>query len=117
MSRANKTAHISTVAYYPPRGLYESMEPHEEEKPQEQEVDSPAAAPTPEPFQEEPKEEEPEKVEVIALSDDEEEEDAVQEDEPIPPLGWTTKVWYKPGCESSVSHHRLMGILQTYYAN
>ena len=26
-------------------------------------------------------------------------------DEPIPPLGWTTKIWYKPGCESSASHH------------
>ena len=27
------------------------------------------------------------------------------------------KVWYKPGYETSVSHHRLMGILQTYYAD
>ena len=102
MSRANKTAHISTGGYYPPRGL--SMESHEEEEPQEQEVDSPAPAPTLEPFQEEPKEE-PKEVEVVALSDDDNEEDAVQEDEPIPPLGWTTKVWYKPRCESSVSHH------------
>ena len=51
------------------------------------------------------------------MSDEEEEEDAVQEDEPIPPLGWTTKVWYKPECESFVSHHRLMGILQTYYGD
>ena len=51
------------------------------------------------------------------MSDNDNEEDTVQEDEPIPPLGWTTKVWYKPGCESSVSHHRLMGILQTYYAD
>ena len=88
MPRANKTARISTGGYYPPHGL--SMEPHEEEEPLEQEVDSPAPAPTPEPFQEEPKEE-PEEVEVVAFSDDDE-EDAVQEDEPIPPLGWTTKV-------------------------
>ena len=50
------------------------------------------------------------------MSDDDD-EDAVQEDEPIPPLGWTTKVWYKPGCESSVLQHRLMGILQTYYVD
>ena len=57
MSHANKTAHISTRGYYPPRGL--SMEPHEEEEPLEQEVDSPAPAPTPELFQEE-LEEEPE---------------------------------------------------------
>ena len=60
----------------------------------------------PEPVQEEPKE-----VKLVLLSDEEEEEDAVEENEPIPPLGWTTKVWYKPGCESSISHHRLMGIL------
>ena len=112
MSRANKTVHISTGGYYPSRGLYESMEPREEEEPQEQEVDSPAPAPMPEPFQEEIEEEEPKEVEVVALSDDDdEEEDVIQEDEPIPPLGWTTKVWYKPGCESSVSHYRLMGIL------
>ena len=103
MPRANKTTRISTRGYYPPRGLYESMEPHEEE-PQEQEVDSPAPTPTPEPFQEEPKEEESKEVEVVALSNDEE-EDAIQEDEPIPPLGWTTKVQHKPGCESSISHH------------
>ena len=105
MSRANKTARISTGGYYPPRGL--SME---------QVVDSPTPVPTPEPFQEEPEEEEPEEVEVIELSDDDD-EDAVQEDESIPPLGWTTKVWYKPGCEISISHHRLMGILQTYYGD
>ena len=109
MPRANKTACISTKGYYPPRGLYESMEPHEEEELHEQEVDSPAPAPMPELFQEEPEE-----MEVVALSnDDDDEEDAIEEDEPIPPLGWTTKVWYKPGCESSISHHRLMGILQT----
>ena len=70
----------------------------------------------PELFQEEPEEEEPEEMEVVALSDDDE-EDAVQEDELIPPLGWTTKVWYKLGCESSVSQHRLKGILQTYYGD
>ena len=46
-----------------------------------------------------------------------EEEDIVEEDEPIPPLGWTIKVWYKPGCEFSVSHHRLMSLLQTYYSD
>ena len=105
MPHANKTARISTGGYYPPCGLYESMEPHEEEEFHEQEVDSPIPAPTPKLFQEEPEEEEPEEVEVIVLFDDEEEEDAVQEDEPIPPLGWTMKVWYKIGCESSVSHH------------
>ena len=49
--------------------------------------------------------------------DDDDEEDVVQEDEPISPLGWTTKVWYKPRRETSVSHHRLMGILQTYYSD
>ena len=66
----------------------------------------------PEPFQEEPEEEEPEEVEVVLLSnDDDDEEDTVQEDESIPPLGWTTMVWYKPGCESFVSHYRLMRIL------
>ena len=50
------------------------------------------------------------------MSDDDE-EDIIEEDEPIPPLGWTTKVWYKLGCESSVSHHRLMSMLQTYYSD
>ena len=73
MSRANKTAHISTRGYYPPRGLYESMEPHEEEESQEQEVYSPARAPTPEPFQEAPEEEEPKEVKVVVLSDDDDE--------------------------------------------
>ena len=34
MPRANKTARIITGGYYPPRGLYEPMEPREEE-PQE----------------------------------------------------------------------------------
>jgi len=109
MPRANKTVRISTGGYYPPRGL--SMET-EEEEPQKQEFDSPTPVPTPEPVQEEPKE-----VEVVQLSDDDDEEDIVEEDELIMPLGWTTKVWYKPGCESSVSHHRLMSILQTYYGD
>ena len=117
MPRANKTSCISTEGYYPPCGLYESMEPREEEEPHEQEVDSPAPAPTPEPFQEVPEEEEPEEVEVVVLSDDDEEEEVVQEDQPTTTIGWTTKIWYKPGCESSVSHHRLMGILKTYYAD
>ena len=91
MSRASKTARISTGGYYPPHGL--SMEP-EEEEPQEQEFDSPTLVPTPESFQEEPEEEEPKEVEVVVFSkDDDDEEEAVQEDEPIPPLGWTTKVW------------------------
>ena len=99
MPCANKTARISTGGYYSPHDLYESMEPHEEEESQEQEVDSPAPALMPEPFQEEPKEEEPKEVEVIVLSDDDDdEEDAVQEDELIPPLGRTTKVQYKAGC-------------------
>ena len=110
MPRANKTARISTRGYYPPRGL--SMEPHEEEEPQEQEFDSPTPVPMLEPVQEEPKE-----VKVIQLSNNDDEEDVIEEDEPILPLGWTTKVWYKPGCESSVSHHRLMSILQTYYGD
>ena len=96
MPRTNKTARISTGRYYPPRGLYESMEPLEEEEPQEQEVDSPAPAPMPEPFQEEPKEE-PKEVEVVALSDDDKGEDTIQEDQPTPTMGWTTKIWYKPG--------------------
>ena len=109
MPHASKTAHISTRGYYPPRGL--SMEP-EEEEPQEQEFDSPTPIPMPEPVQEEPEE-----VKVIQLSDDDDEEDVVEEDEPISPLGWMTKVWYKPGCESSVSHHRLMSMLQTYYGD
>ena len=96
MPRANKIARISTRGNYPPHGL--SMEPKEEE-PQEQEFDSPIPVPTPEPVQEEPKE-----VKVVQLSDDDE-EDVIEEDEPIPPLGWMTKVWYKLGCESFVSHH------------
>ena len=80
MPCANKTARISTGGYYPPCALYEPMEPHEEkivvvedadedseeelvlvedvlededEEPQEQEVDTPALAPAPEPLQEE----------------------------------------------------------------
>jgi len=63
-----------------------------------------------------PEEEESKVVEVVVLSDDDV-EDVVQEDQPTPTMGWTTKIWYKPGCESSISHHRLMGILQTYYAD
>ena len=103
MRRANKTARISTGGYYPPHGLYEPMEPREEE-PQEQEVDLLAPAPTPEPLQEDPKVEE--HVEVIEL--DEEEEDAVQEDDPLPAMGWTTKIYYashfilKIGCDRLV---------------
>ena len=93
MSRASKTARTNTGGYYLPRGL--SIEP--EEEPQEQEFDSPTPVPTPEPVQEEPEE-----VEVVLLSDDDDEEDAVEEYEPIPPLGWMTKVWHKLGCESSV---------------
>ena len=102
MLRASKTARISTRGYYPPCGL--SMEPKEE--PQEQEFDSPTPVSTPELVQEEPEE-----VEVVLLSDHDDEEDTIEEDEPISPLGWTTKVWYKPGCESSISHHWLLGIL------
>ena len=95
MPHASKTAHISTGGYYPPCGL--SMVPKGEE-PQEQEFDSPTPVPTPEPVQEEPKE-----VEVVLLSDVDDEEDAVEEDEPTPPLGWMIKVWYMLGCESSIS--------------
>ena len=47
MHRANKTARISIEGYYQPRGL--SMEPHEEEEPQEQEFDSPTPVSMPEP--------------------------------------------------------------------
>ena len=83
MPRASKTTRISTGGYYPPRGL--SME-LEEEEPQEQEFDSLTLVPTPELVQEEPEE-----VEVVQLSNDDDEEDAIEEDEPIPPLGWTTK--------------------------
>ena len=92
MPYANKTTHISTGGYYLPRGLYESMEPHEEEEPHEQEADSPAPTPTPELFQEESKE-----VEVVVLSNDDDEEEDVQEDQPTPAMGWTTKIWYKLG--------------------
>ena len=106
MSHANKTTRISTGGYYPPRCL--SMEAQKEEEPLEQEVDSSAPAPTPEPFQEEPEEEEPEEVEVVVLSDDDE-EDTVQEDQPTPAMGWTTKIWYKPGCESSFRTTNLWG--------
>ena len=42
----------------------------------------------------EPVQEEPQEVEVVHLSDDDE-EDVAEEDEPIPPLGWTIKAWYK----------------------
>ena len=82
----------------------------------EEEVDSPALTPAPthEPLQEESKVEED--VEVVEL-EDEEEEEVIQEDESAPAMGWTTKFYYKPRCESSISHHRLKGILQTYYAN
>ena len=59
MPRSDKTACISTEGYYPPRALYEPMEPREEEivvvedaskdedeEPQEQEVDSPTPIPS-----------------------------------------------------------------------
>jgi len=55
-------------------------------------------------------------VEVIEVEDDEE-EDATQEDVPPPAMGWTTKTYDKPGCDSSALHHRLLGILQTYYVD
>ena len=118
MPHANKTARISTGGYYPPRALYEPMEPHEEEivvvedalededeEPQEQEIDSPALAPAPvlEPLQEEAEVEE-DVVEVIEV-EDEEEEDTAQDDVPPPAMGWTTKTYDKPWCESSASHH------------
>ncbi|XP_066361224.1 uncharacterized protein [Miscanthus floridulus] len=97
--------------YYPPQGL--SMDP-EEEGPQDPELDSPTP-PTPESTPE-PAQNDPQEIEIVDLSENEE-EDIVEEDEPIPPLGWTIKVWYKPGCEFSVSHHRLMSLLQTYYSD
>ena len=87
MPRANKTVRISIGGYYPSRGLYESMEPHEEEEPQEQEVDLPAPVPMPEPFQKELKEEELKEVKVIVLSDEEEEGDTIQEDQPTFAMG------------------------------
>jgi hypothetical protein len=46
MVRAQKTARITIGEYYPPRSLYEPMEPHEEE-PQELENASPAPTPAP----------------------------------------------------------------------
>ena len=64
-----------------------------------------------------PKKKNPKKQRSFVLSDDADEEDVVQKDELIPHLGWTMKVWYNLGCESSISHHRLMGILQTYYVD
>ena len=86
----------------------------EDEEPQEQEVDLPAPAPALELLQEEPEDEE--YVEVVEVENDEE-EDAAQEDAPPPAMGWTTKTYDKPGCDCSASHHRLLGILQTYYAD
>ena len=66
----------------------------------------------PKPLQQEPEEEESEEVEVVVLSDDDDDdEDTIQEDQPTHAMGWTTKIWYKSGCESSILHHRLMGIL------
>ena len=120
MSYANKTARISTKGYYSPHALYEPIEPceveivvvedaleDEDEEPQEQEVDSPAhaPAPTPEPLQKEPEVEE-DVVEVIEVEDDEE-EDTAQEDVPPAAMGWTTKIYDKPRCDSSASHHRV----------
>ena len=48
---------------------------------------------------------------------DEEEDDAAQEDAPTPTIGWTTKIYHKRGCDSSTSHHRLLGILQANYTD
>ena len=36
--------------------------------------------------------------------EDEEEEDATQEDVSPLAMGWTTKTYDKPGCDSSASH-------------
>jgi hypothetical protein len=99
------------------------MEPCEEE-PQEQENASPVPTSAPAPVL-------TQDVEVIELDDDGDEEDAVQgggqppsppQDEPTgdsvppPPMGWTVKVYHKPGCDTTL-HHRLVGILIHYYAD
>jgi hypothetical protein len=108
MVRAHKTARITTGGYYPPRSPYEPMELREE-GPQEQENASPTLAPALVP---------PLDVEVIELDDDEEEHAAQgdgqpplpPEDEPAgdgvspPPMGWTMKVYHKPGYDTA-SHH------------
>jgi hypothetical protein len=92
-----------------------------EEGPQEQENASPTLAPMLVP---------PLDVEVIELDDDDEEHAAQgdgqpplpPEDEPAgdgvspPPMGWTVKVYHKPGCDTA-SHHRLVGILIHYYVD
>ena len=71
-------------------------------------------------------------MEVIVVEDDDEGEDTAQgdgqppsppqddlagENVPPPALGWTMKTYDKPGCDSSASHHRLMGILLAYYTD
>jgi hypothetical protein len=33
-----------------------------------------------------------------------------------PPMGWTVKIYYKSGGDS-VSHHRLVGMLATYFSD
>jgi hypothetical protein len=35
---------------------------------------------------------------------------------PPPPMGWTVKVYHKPGCDTAL-HHRLVGILIHYYVD
>ena len=71
-------------------------------------------------------------MEVIVVEDDDDKEDIAQgdgqplsppQDDParedvLPPaLGWTMKTYDKPGCDSSASHHRPVGILLAYYAD
>ena len=71
-------------------------------------------------------------MEVIVVEDDDDKEDIAQgdgqplsppqddparEDVPPPALGWTMKTYDKPGCDSSASHQRLVGILLAYYAD
>ena len=76
-------------------------------------------------------------MEIIEVKDDEDDEEEDEEtvaqgggqapspsqDDPakenvvLPAIGWTMKTYDKPGCDSSASHHRLVGILLAYYAD
>ena len=71
-------------------------------------------------------------MEVIVVADDDDQEDAAQgdgqppsppqddptgEDVPPPALEWTVKTYDKSGRDSSALHHRLLGILHTFYAD
>jgi hypothetical protein len=61
----------------------------------------------PAPSQEEPKPEEDPEIIVIEAADD---------DVPLPPMGWTVRIYHKTGGDS-VSHRRLVGMLAAYFAD